>query len=50
VRIRDRREGYEDLNLDVDGSLDTPVYRDAYRELIKSRSTKNISYEQFLAE
>ena len=48
MRIIDRREGHEELNLDVDGSLDTPVYRDAYRELIKSRTTKNVSYEQFL--
>jgi hypothetical protein len=48
IGIRDRREGHEELNLDVDGSLDTPVYRDAYRELIKSSSTSKVTYEQFL--
>ena len=48
MRIRNLREGNEELNLDVDGSLDTPVYRDAYRELIRSKSTKNVTYDQFL--
>jgi hypothetical protein len=48
IRLRNRSEEHEELNLDVDGSLDTPVYREAYRELIKSKTTKNVTYEQFL--
>lgn len=48
MRIKDLRDGHEELNLDVDGSLDTPVYRDAYRELIKSKTCRNVSYESFL--
>lgn len=49
ISLNYRNEGNEELNLDVNGSLDTPVYRDAYRELIKCRDTKNVSYEQFLS-
>jgi hypothetical protein len=48
IRLRNRSEEHEELNLDVDGSLDIAVYRDAYRELIKSKTTKNVTYEQFL--
>ena len=48
IRMNNRREGHEELNLDVDGSLDTQVYRDAYRDLIKSKLTKNVTYNEFL--
>ena len=48
IRMHNRKEGHEELNLDVDGSLDTQVYRDAYRELIKSKTTKNVTYNEFL--
>lgn len=44
----DLREGHEELNLPCDASLDTPIYRDAYRDLIKCKSTKNVSYNEFL--
>jgi hypothetical protein len=48
MQLHNRREGHEELNLDVDGSLDNKVYRDAYRELIKSKLTQNVTYNEFL--
>lgn len=48
MRLTNLREGHEDLNLPCDASLDTPVYRDAWRELIKNKSTKDVTYNQFL--
>lgn len=35
------------LNLPYE-TIDTPIYREAWRDLIKSKSTSNISYNQFL--
>ena len=42
------REGFEELNLPMDACLDTRVYRDAYRDLIKSKSCKDVTYRTFL--
>lgn len=48
MEIRNRGEGYEELNLPMDTCLDTPVYRDAYRDLIKSKSCRDVTYQTFL--
>lgn len=48
IDIKSRKEGNEDLDLPIDTCLDTPVYRDAYRDLIKSRGTRFVTYDQFL--
>jgi len=48
IDVRRRDDGHEELNLPMDTCLDTPVYRDAYRELIKSKSCKNVTYQMFL--
>ena len=29
-------------------TIDTPIYREAWRDLIKSKSTGNVSYREFL--
>lgn len=46
--ITNLREGHEELNLPSDYCIDTPIYREAWRDLIKSKSTRNITYNQFL--
>lgn len=48
IDVRNRREGYEELNLPMDTCLDTPIYRDAYRDLIKSKACKDVTYATFL--
>jgi hypothetical protein len=48
IELRRRDDGHEELNLPMDTCLDTPVYRDAYRDLIKSKSCKNVTYQTFL--
>ena len=48
IDVRRRDDGHEELNLPMDTCLDTPVYRDAYRDLIKSKSCKNVTYQTFL--
>ncbi len=47
--ITNLREGHEELNLPSDSCIDIPVYREAWRDLIKSKSTRDITYEQFLS-
>lgn len=48
MRLTNLREGHEELNLPADRSIDTEVYRSAYRDLIKNKSTSNITYNKFL--
>lgn len=48
MRVTDLREGHEELNLPSDYCIDTPVYRDAWRDLIKSKTCRHITYNQFL--
>ena len=48
IDVRRRDDGHEELNLPMDTCLDTPVYRDAYRDLIKSKSCKDVTYQKFL--
>lgn len=46
--IRDLREGHEELNLPYDTCLDTPIYREAFRDLKKTRTGRLVTYEMFL--
>ncbi len=48
MKLTDLREGFEELNLPVEKSLDDNVYREAYRDLIKSRTCKYLTYDSFL--
>ncbi len=48
MQVRNLKEGYEELNLPMDTCLDTKAYRDAYRDLIKSKSCKDVTYQTFL--
>lgn len=48
ITTRDMREGHEELNLPIDATIDTPVYREAYRDLVKHKSTRGITYQEFL--
>ena len=48
IDVRRRDDGHEELNLPMDTCLDTPIYRDAYRDLIKSKSCKNVTYQTFI--
>lgn len=46
--ITNLREGHEELNLPSDVCLDTPIYRDAWRDLIKNKSCSHVTYNSFL--
>lgn len=47
-QITNLKEGHEELNLPSDACLDTPIYREAWRDLIKSKSCKHVTYNSFL--
>ena len=52
MRLKDRNSDFEELNLPVDTSLDTPKYREAYADLMRtSKSTreKGLTYLSFLS-
>lgn len=38
---------YKQMNLPYE-TIDTPIYREAWRDLIKYKSTGNVSYREFL--
>jgi gluconate kinase len=52
MKIKDRSEDYEELNLPWDRSIDTPQYREAYRDLMRtSKQTREsgLTYLSFLS-
>lgn len=52
MRIKDRSENYEELILPCDTSIDTPKYREAYQDLMRtSKQTRatGLTYLSFLA-
>ena len=52
MRIKDRSEGYEELNLPCDTSIDIPKYREAYQDLMRtSKKTREsgLTYLAFLS-
>lgn len=52
IELKEREDGYEELNLPVARSIDTPQYRKAYAELMQtSRQTREsgLTYLGFLS-
>ena len=48
IDVRRRDDGHEEMNLPVEETIDNKVYREAYRDLIRSKLCKDVTYTKFL--